>query len=396
MMLDRGYTSHEHLAEVGLIHMNGRLYDPVLRSFLMPDNFIQQPENTQNYNRYAYVLNNPLMYTDPNGEVIIGFAGAVIIGATIAALTYTVTALLADVPAKATFIGAASAAVTYGIGSAAGTITNFYVRAAVSAVAHGAFQGGMTAISGGKFWSGFASGALSSIAASAWGGGSTTETNFETNSNLTEGHFVTTTYVHQGISGAIGANNVAGMIAFGTVSGGAGAALTGGNFWQGAVTGLVVSGLNHALHQIDPPGKKNKWDLDNNGKLSKVEADLWGVKGHGAEINVDNSKIDWTGLKIPEGVKIGEVFGLETHQAFIKLPWETAATYGGTSFLVTGKNTVKVLDQDYHYKLRPNNSFKNVIRNIATDMGRPSVMEQYNGAFQAYKIHYLNPTIKIK
>ncbi|WP_278011729.1 hypothetical protein [Flavobacterium gyeonganense] len=47
MMLDRGYTSHEHLAEVGLIHMNGRLYDPVLRSFLMPDNFIQQPENPE-------------------------------------------------------------------------------------------------------------------------------------------------------------------------------------------------------------------------------------------------------------------------------------------------------------------------------------------------------------
>lgn len=69
MMMDRGYTSHEHLAEVGLIHMNGRLYDPVLRSFLMPDNFIQQPENTQNYNRYAYVLNNPLMYTDPSGEL---------------------------------------------------------------------------------------------------------------------------------------------------------------------------------------------------------------------------------------------------------------------------------------------------------------------------------------
>ena len=48
--------------------MNGRLYDPVLRSFLMPDNFIQQPDNTQNYNRYAYVLNNPLMYNDPSGE----------------------------------------------------------------------------------------------------------------------------------------------------------------------------------------------------------------------------------------------------------------------------------------------------------------------------------------
>lgn len=44
------------------------------------------------------------------------------------------------------------------------------------------------------------------------------------------------------------------MIAFGTVSGGVGARLTGGNFWQGAVTGLVVSGLNHYMHKI----KENK------------------------------------------------------------------------------------------------------------------------------------------
>ena len=41
------------------------------------------------------------------------------------------------------------------------------------------------------------------------------------------------------------------MIAFGTIAGGAGAALTGGNFWQGAVTGLVVSGLNHVMHPSD-------------------------------------------------------------------------------------------------------------------------------------------------
>lgn len=37
---------------------------------------------------------------------------------------------------------------------------------------------------------------------------------------------------------------------FGTVSGGLSAELTGGNFWQGAATGLVVSGLNHTMHKI--------------------------------------------------------------------------------------------------------------------------------------------------
>nr|WP_229335293.1 RHS repeat-associated core domain-containing protein [Flavobacterium sp. ALJ2] len=68
-ILDRGYTGHEHLQSVGLIHMNGRLYDAKLYRFLQPDNYVQDPSNTQNYNRYSYVLNNPLKYTDPSGEL---------------------------------------------------------------------------------------------------------------------------------------------------------------------------------------------------------------------------------------------------------------------------------------------------------------------------------------
>lgn len=67
-ILDRGYTGHEHLQSVGFINMNARLYDPKLHRFLQPDNNIQDPFNTQNYNRYGYVMNNPLKYTDPTGE----------------------------------------------------------------------------------------------------------------------------------------------------------------------------------------------------------------------------------------------------------------------------------------------------------------------------------------
>lgn len=67
-VLDRGYTGHEHLQSVGLINMNGRIYDPLLHRFLQPDNDIQNPFNTQNYNRYGYVMNNPLKYNDINGE----------------------------------------------------------------------------------------------------------------------------------------------------------------------------------------------------------------------------------------------------------------------------------------------------------------------------------------
>lgn len=38
------------------------------------------------------------------------------------------------------------------------------------------------------------------------------------------------------------------MVAFGALSGGVGAELSGGNFWQGAVTGGIVAGLNHVMH----------------------------------------------------------------------------------------------------------------------------------------------------
>lgn len=77
---DRGYTGHEHLQGVNLIHMNGRLYDPQVHRFLQPDNFIQDPLNTQNYNRYAYCWNNPFRYSDPSGEWIWFVAAAVIGG----------------------------------------------------------------------------------------------------------------------------------------------------------------------------------------------------------------------------------------------------------------------------------------------------------------------------
>jgi RHS repeat-associated protein len=63
----RGYTSHEHAFPFGLIHMNGRVYDAKLARFLQADPFVQSPGNVQSYNRYSYVLNNPLVLTDPSG-----------------------------------------------------------------------------------------------------------------------------------------------------------------------------------------------------------------------------------------------------------------------------------------------------------------------------------------
>lgn len=47
--------------------MGGRIYDASIGRFMQADPFIQAPNNTQNYNRYSYVLNNPMSYTDPSG-----------------------------------------------------------------------------------------------------------------------------------------------------------------------------------------------------------------------------------------------------------------------------------------------------------------------------------------
>jgi RHS repeat-associated protein len=64
---NRGFTGHEMLDQIDLVHMNGREYDPLLARFLSADPYIQDPANGQSYNRYSYVLNNPTNLTDPTG-----------------------------------------------------------------------------------------------------------------------------------------------------------------------------------------------------------------------------------------------------------------------------------------------------------------------------------------
>ena len=85
LFLGRGYTGHEHLTQFGLINMNARLYDPATDRFLSPDPHVQMPDMSQNFNRYAYAMNNPLCYVDKDGKsvlIAIGIiAGAYIGGA---------------------------------------------------------------------------------------------------------------------------------------------------------------------------------------------------------------------------------------------------------------------------------------------------------------------------
>ena len=63
-----GYTGQTVLGvSMGLNHMNGRVQDSITGRFLSPDPYIPDPGNTQSYNRYSYVNNNPVTLIDPTG-----------------------------------------------------------------------------------------------------------------------------------------------------------------------------------------------------------------------------------------------------------------------------------------------------------------------------------------
>ena len=67
-----GFTGHEMLDSVGLVHMNGRVYDPTLDGFLSADSVIQSLGNTQSINPYSYAWNDPLRFIDPSGHSLLG------------------------------------------------------------------------------------------------------------------------------------------------------------------------------------------------------------------------------------------------------------------------------------------------------------------------------------
>ena len=73
---NKAYTGHENIQEVDLIHMNGRVYDATLARFNSSDPYIQAGGRSQSYNRYAYVINNPMKYTDPSGYIFKSFGKA--------------------------------------------------------------------------------------------------------------------------------------------------------------------------------------------------------------------------------------------------------------------------------------------------------------------------------
>ena len=65
---ERGFTGHVVEADIGLIYMGARYYDPVMGRFISPDTIVPDPANPQAFNRYAYCYNNPVSNIDPSGH----------------------------------------------------------------------------------------------------------------------------------------------------------------------------------------------------------------------------------------------------------------------------------------------------------------------------------------
>ena len=262
----KGFTGHEMLDEVGLIHMNGRIYDPRLGRFMQADPFIQLATDGQMYNRYSYARNNPLVHTDPSGFILPALVGlaltiggvdalivAVVVGLTAFGQTLAMGGDFGDAFKAGLLAGVSSFAFSqigdYFGGLAGGNQafannayqtlygmdpTSAFIAASkvglttaqtVGRIAsHASLGGVMSVVQGGKFGHGFLSAGVNAGVAPAI-------------SSIGKGNDIT---FSKGVQRATAA-----AIVGGTVS-----KVTGGNFANGASTAAFAQTFNDLAHEV--------------------------------------------------------------------------------------------------------------------------------------------------
>lgn len=290
---DRGFTGHEMLDDFGLVHMNGRIYDPELGRFLGPDPYVQIPHYSQNYNRYSYVLNNPLSFTDPTGHEVSGIWTAVVL-VVVAVVTWGVgsyfvaagnLALGAAGGGGVVTAGTSLTAFTTATVTAAGTTTaslSAFGMATVGAIA-GAVGGGLnSAIAGGDLGDVLRGAAVGAIQGAISGGvlhGLGDGIGYDNLFLHVAGHgvvggaaneamggrfqdgFLSAAAGALGSYGSFGNGNIVTSTIKSSVVGGTAAAIGGGKFANGAMTAGFQHLLNMSIKELSELKEKpgNKW-----------------------------------------------------------------------------------------------------------------------------------------
>jgi RHS repeat-associated protein len=318
-----GFTGHEHLDRLGLVHMNGRIYEPVLGRFLSADPFIQGFDDLQSYNRYSYVNNRPLTLTDPSGYFSLKkyFRTAVAIA----------VAMIIPNPFVAGFVSGMISSrgdLRSGILSAvtAGAFNGLHPMSygPAKVLAHAAVGGVSSALQGGDFKSGFlAAGfaqALSPVISK----------------------------IDAGVQGPTFARTVAAAVVGGTAS-----HLGGGEFANGAVTG-AFSRLFNDDSSSEKPFARQLWDwlAGGDGRGQILEAEATGSLSNGKISGACKASTTQCSVQIkPPGAKVTiEQDGVEVAPDIpllsklwsglknaAQLKFEISKEFGTSSGKVTGK-----------------------------------------------------------
>ena len=277
--MSRGYTGHEMLPSLDIVQMGGRIYDPNLARFLQADPNIQAPKNLQNYNRYSYVMNNPLTYTDPSGyffKKLFKFVKKywrAIVAVVATVLTYgAASSWLMSLGFSNMVTGAMScySVLSVGGGVLAGAISGFVG----GAIATGSLKGGLQgALSGGVFGglgAYFNANSVSSVnqtLAHASAGGVMSELqggNFG-HGFLTAGVMKAVSFGNTAASSA-GMKELVGKTFIQAAVGGTLSRVTGGKFANGAITAAIQYTVNAQSNNI-----RRGWN-----KFTNNASKLWG------------------------------------------------------------------------------------------------------------------------
>lgn len=270
-IFNRGFTSHDMLNMDWLVFMNARIYNPILGRFLSADPFVQFPDNLQSYNRYSYVLNNPLTFADPSGFGIGHWISNAfqqvtnVVQQVISTVTHTIQQNAGTIVTIAIIAG------TGGVGGYVGAFmtgsTAGFWGAATNALVHGggvvdAFHAGIR----GQIWGGISAGLTYGIGHSlpSW-------------MNTANGNWSTTERVFSQFGNSLSRSIVSGLVA--TQNGGAfSKSFYNGMMWESIqfANELALSNFSNVTDPNEFSKGSTTWEKGNGAPPHYDDSNPWG------------------------------------------------------------------------------------------------------------------------